>query len=285
MRGRFATLAASVAIAVLGALAAPAAGFTFTPAPGSPYPLDGYPGSVALGDFNGDGLPDIAVGVTASSRANPEGYASVSLLLNGGDGFSCAPSGNPLGQGGTSVATADFNGDGKADLAATDNTGVWVLIGHGNGTFSPTAASPISDGHQPVRVVAGDFNGDGKPDLAILNQDDTVSVLLGNGDGTFTPAPGRPITVGNGTGVAIAVGDFTGNGKPDLAVLSGSSGPSRSSGTLTVLLGNGDGTFTPAPGRPITVGNGTGVAIAVGDFTGNGKPDLAIAADTPEGNG
>ncbi len=188
-----------------------------------------------------------------------------------------------LGAGKISVAAADFDGDGKLDVAATDNGGVWILIGNGDGTFSPTSASPISDGRVPAQVVTADLNGDGRPDLAIVNQDDTVSVLLGNGDGTFTTALSSPITVGDGTGGAIAVGDFTGDGKLDLAVLSSNPGPS-SSGTLTLLLGNGDGTFTPAPGSPVAL-SADPVSLAVADFNGDGKPDLAIVADTTAASG
>src|SRR5207302_1161458 len=138
----------------------------------------------------------------------------------------------------------------------------------------------------PSSVAVGDFNGDGKLDLAVTTEAgspapplpaDTVSVLLGNGDGTFQAAPNSPVgTVGPSS---VAVGDFNGDGVPDVAVASAAptlSGTGTGSGTVSVLLGNGDGSFRAS--LNVAVGMDPRF-VAVGDFNGDGVPDLAVAED------
>src|SRR3989442_1694874 len=120
-------------------------------------------------------------------------------------------------------------------------------------------------------MAVGDFNGDGRPDLAAANLGDNfVSVLLGNGDGAFQEAP----TFGSGPDpYSMFMADVNSDGKLDLAVANNGSYPSYAS-TVSVLLGNGDGTFQPAQ----TFGAGSGaVSVAVGDVNGDGRPDLAVA--------
>jgi hypothetical protein len=165
-----------------------------------------------------------------------------------------------------SIAAADFNGDGKTDLAVADSNGVSVLLGNGNGTFLP--ALSYTAGANPSSVVAGDFNGDGKTDVAFVNGgSNSVSVLLGNGNGTFQP----PVTYLTGSSNYVAyfltVADFNGDGKADLAV--------GTSNGLSILLGNGDGTFQTAATYASTLGGV--LSIAVADFNGDGWPDLAVA--------
>jgi len=171
------------------------------------------------------------------------------------------------GSGPNSVATGDFNKDGRLDLALSnyfDNT-VSVLLGNGDGTFKAHVDYATQLG--PDSVVVGDFNGDGKLDLAVRNQSsNTVSVLLGNGDGTFQPAAN--FAVGSGTSSSrVAAGDFNGDGKLDLAATN------YNDNTVSILLGNGDGTFQGQVVYP--AGSGTS-AIAVGDFNADGRLDLAI---------
>src|SRR6266568_1526731 len=220
------------------------------------------PSNIVVGDFNGDGKPDLAV-------AN-FGDWNVYVLLGNGDGtFQVARSVYFNGGGARFwyIAEGDFNGDGKLDLAVTDysNNNVSVLLGNGDGTFQAPRTFPV--GIHPAQVAVGDFNGDGKPDLVVSNFDDnTLSVLLGNGDGTFRAAQ----TFG-GVGPkpqTVAVGDFNGDGKPDLVA------PNYGSNSISVLLGNGDGTFQAAQNYLV---DSAPVFVAVGDLNGDGKPDLAVA--------
>jgi type II secretory pathway component GspD/PulD (secretin) len=170
-----------------------------------------------------------------------------------------------VGSGPTAVATGDFNGDGKLDLAVVnqgDNT-VSILLGNGDGTFG--THKDFATGKQPVAVVAGDFNRDGHLDLAVANRsDNTISILLGDGAGNFTAGPAT--TAVNNPG-AMVTGDFRNQGKLDLAVLD------QADSAVSILLGNGDGTF--APKRDTVVGNSPS-ALVTGDFNNDGKPDLAV---------
>jgi hypothetical protein len=192
--------------------------------------------SLAVADFNGDGIPDIAVVNEYST--------TLTILLGNGDGtFTTAAAltapGNPK-----EIVAGDFNRDGQVDLAVASEIfsgtqeapgTISVFLGNGDGTFTATATSPQM-GRAPESLLMADFNGDGKLDLLGISFYDNATVLLGNGDGTFTPvansgvSPSQPYS---GT-----VGDFNGDGIPDLAEANNLGSP------LSIFLGNGDGTFT-----------------------------------------
>jgi len=254
---------------------------TFSLVPSSPA-VGTNPQSIAAGDFNGDGNLDLAVVSTCPSPAvanpNPGGYNNVTILLGNGDGtFTPAPgSPVPVGTCPFGVAVGAFNGDGKLDLAVAngnDNT-VSILLGNGDGTFTPAPGSPVATGRTPMALAVGDFNGDGKLDLAAANWYNSVTILLGNGNGTFTPAPGSPVGLTNfNEPYTLAVGDFNGDGKLDLAV------GGFINDIVAVLLGNGDGTFTRVAeccgaSQPTDTRI---MAMVSGDFYGDGGLDLAMA--------
>ena len=243
---------------------------TFTAGPSVPATGQNA-NNAAVADFNSDGNPDIALSLPDASE--------VQVLLGKGDGsFSAMPAISLPGSDVYSVATGDLNGDGKPDvIAASCATGsVFVLLGNGDGTF--TQASNPAVGGCPSSVAVGDFNGDGIPDLAVAVDTDangvpgSVTILLGKGDGTFMPGAQSPAAGDNP--IYIVTGDFNGDGILDLAVANLFANTS-SPGTVMVLLGNGDGTFTPAAVSPVV--GFLPYSVAVGDFNGDGKADLVTS--------
>lgn len=242
---------------------------TFRPAPGDVTIIGGStpPESVLVtGNFNGDGILDLAVGNHAPN------FDTVRILLGNGDGtFRAGPS---IFIDGVNIIAGDLNGDGKADLIVVGpdpSRYVRVLLNTGDGTFTVSAPVSSLSGSRPMFVR--DLNGDGKGDL-IANQVGGLAVLLGNGDGTFRPAPGSPYAGDDSSGLFVA--DVNGDGKPDIVAVGYI--PGVGGVGVSVLLGNGDGSFHAAPGPPRVV-NGTNRLPRVGalaDFNGDGKLDLTV---------
>jgi hypothetical protein len=214
----------------------------------------------AVGDFTGDGKPDIALN---SNTGTSGGAPSVLVLAGNGDGsFQAGPAVN-VGEAASALAAGDFAGTGKLDLVMASNQGsntVTVLAGNGNGTF--TSAPTITTNNMPTLLAAADFNGDGKPDLVTAGAGGDVVELLNNGNGSFRLGSGLPI---DGVATALAVGDFNGDGKQDVAVAFG--------GTIDVFLGKGNGTFQ-AP-KVINLGGVYIRALVAGNLSHGGLPDLA----------
>jgi hypothetical protein len=268
----------------------------------SDYGSGGYlANSVAVADINGDSKPDLLV---VNECANSDGSGcvgngTVSVLVNNGDGtFQPAI---PYASGGyqaLSVAVADLSGDGKPDLLVAnscvdnsncDNGAVGVLLGNGDGTFQPPVTYN-SGGYQATSVAFADVNRDGVLDLQVVNQcasSDTcadggqIAVLLGNGDGTFQPA--ATYSSGGYQAVSVAVSDVNADGNPDLLLANHCADSNcASNGTVSVLLGNGDGTFQAA----VTSGSGgfQASSVVVADLNGDGVPDLLVANNCVDSN-
>jgi hypothetical protein len=212
---------------------------------------------IAVADVNGDGKPDLLV-----NNSN-----HISVLLGNGDGTFQKPRTAPPGYG--SMVVADVNGDGKPDVVTCGIGGISVLLGNGDGTFQKPQTLTLGESTLSQLTVA-DVNGDGKPDLVVTDGFNHTSVLLGNGDGTFQP-PQTPqaFTVGSNPS-SVAVADVNGDGIPDLVTAN------FGSPTVSVLLGNGDGTFQKPQTIPIDFFPSS---VVVADVNGDGKPDLVVTGD------
>jgi FG-GAP-like repeat len=229
---------------------------------------------LAVGDFNGDGIPDLAFVEYEGS-----GTGGLGIYLGNGDGTFRSGASYVLGRGPVWLTTADFNGDGHLDVAVansgsdthgTDGS-VMVLFGRGDGTFRKPTTYKLGGG--PFAIAAGDLNGNGHPDIAFTTNAGEVDILMNTGSGKFK----HTNSYGAGfepAGIAIAALKRDDKGHQDL-VISCADG-------VGVLLGNGDGTFG-AETIYSTSGIGQGPRYAVvADFDRDGNPD--IAAVLGEGN-
>ena len=226
-------------------------------------------GAFVAGDFNGDGNLDLAF-----AAATTPSTATYVLLGNGDGTFATSPI--VAGSGAIFLTAGDFNGDGKLDLAfsapyyyGVENVG--VILGNGDGTFS--VRNDYSTSASPLAATTGNFHGSGKADLAVVENvsqfsTGALSVFSNNGDGTFQPYVDYTVGVNPQTAVT---GDFNGDGVLDVAVLN--AGAQLQQGTVSVLLGNGNGTFQAHLDSSVGVSYGYMVA---GDFNGDGKLDLAV---------
>jgi hypothetical protein len=255
------------------------------------YPVDQAPDAVAVGDFTNNGITDLVVANSASS--------TVSVLLGNGDGTFRAAQSYAVGASPVAVAVGDFDGDGTFDIVTANSAltafaaggTVSVLLGNGDGTFkkAQTFALPnviLNQAQQaPLAVALGDVDHDGTLDLVITaavnffgGRKGFVDVLLGQGDGTFRVGSITPINSdlrADFGPIGIALADFNGDGNLDLATANPTDDASVPGGSgISVLLGNGDGTFQETSDP--NVGATVITSVAVGDLNHDHVPDLVV---------
>lgn len=232
-----------------------------------------HPNVPIFGDFNGDGLVDLAVSNNQSMPSQVSvflGYGTGSF--HGATNYTVAQN---CGAGGTApcepegMVAGDFNDDGYLDLAVANmgDSSVTIMLGSASGAF--TVLTPTTTGSQPYTIATADFNGDGILDLAVACQGPLggpgfVDILLGNGDGTFA-APVEYGTIGQPEGIALA--DFNGDGALDIA------SSDFNNNEIWVLTGNGDGTFSSGTAYATAL---EPAGLVANDFNGDGHTDLAV---------
>lgn len=245
------------------------------------------PYSVAIADFNLDGNPDIVVTDCSPYTGTPCGLFGI-LLGNGDGSFRAVVTNNSGGTGAWSVSVADLNADHKPDLIignlcfpvdCSGDGAVAVLLGNGDGTFQ--SPRTYDSGGRTLIPIAADVNGDGTPDILVLNANGNrgLGVLIGNGDGTFRPVVTFP--VGEKYTSSLAVADFNNDGKLDAVVSDCGSGQytCQANGLVSVLLGNGDGTFQAA--ATFSSGGFYSLGVVIADLNKDGRPDIVVANCSP----
>jgi hypothetical protein len=245
--------------------------------------------AVAVGDFNGDGILDLAVlcNTSASTFVAPNNITgAIEILLGSGGGNFQTPVEYPIdGMDPTLIFTTDFRNNGKLDLAVLNqaSNNITILLGNGDGTFGTAVDYAIPSGTTAKSMAIGDLNGDGHADVAVAgltSVDGVISVLLANSDGSLGQGTNWITTTsaicarGCQAPTAVAIADLNNDGKPDLIA---DNGPG---GGLVSFLGNGDGTFNaaiPSGPPPLLVNTGSSASFATGDFNTDGKQDVAEA--------
>ncbi|MET0621938.1 MAG: FG-GAP-like repeat-containing protein, partial [Pyrinomonadaceae bacterium] len=230
------------------------------------FSIPAHATAISTADFNNDGKADVAV----AGFTNTQGDGAVAVLLGNGAGSFGAPTGFAVGRGPSSIVAADFNGDGKADLAVGIQSPdiVTVVFGDGSGGFS--GATTLNSGGTPRALAAADLNGDGKIDIAAANTgSNNVSIFLNNGAGNFSGPTNHAVGPDPS---AVAVGDFNNDRRPDLVVANSTA--ANIPGSVSVLLGDGSGGFSAATNYAAGIGPR---AVVVGDFDRDGRADLAVA--------
>jgi hypothetical protein len=243
---------------------------------GSPFACGKNPNDIAVGDFNGDGNLDLVI-------ANTETPYLTVLLGDGKGGFAPSPHSPfdthsfPHVHG---VAVADFNGDGKLDVA-TDSWGhdqILMFLGDGAGNLI-LPGQVFKTGKRPYqRLRSADFNKDGKPDLVTTDLDqNAVSILLGDGQGGLHDAPGSPFPAGKAPW-AVAIDDMNHDGNLDLEIIPYAPDVADPKNIgVTVLLGDGKGGFRKMPGSPFSLAGCEGPdRVATGDVNGDGLRDIVV---------
>jgi len=229
-----------------------------------------FPQSIIIDDFNSDGFNDLAVAMKGNDNNDHFGYCTV--LPGNGDGSFPHRYYNPVGQGTSSIASGDFNGDSNLDIAVVNNGSneISVLLGNGNSSFH----TPVNYGlgRSPQSLAVGDMDGDGNTDLAVTNtSSNTLSALLGRGDGTFQAAVNYSVGDRPNT---LAAGDVDGDGIVDLVVSNGGDD------NISVLLGNGDGSFqssiTQELGNYPFLACESPYAVALQNLDGDDNLDLIV---------
>jgi uncharacterized repeat protein (TIGR01451 family) len=212
-----------------------------------------YLNAFVLADLDRDGALDI---VAANNTVN------IYILRGNGNGTFGTPVAYTLNDSSYTVAVADFDGNGTADLAIGSYARISLLRGNGDGTFQPALQTGLT--YSANEIAIGDFNRDGLPDLALAVYYEGIVILTGRGDGTFNPR----VTVDVDWGYSvITVADINADGNDDLVAVNGSSS------FIGTMIGNGDGTFQQVS----HYSGGSPGQIVVGDFNGDGKADLAHA--------
>jgi hypothetical protein len=231
---------------------------------GRAFDVGRSPAAIVVGDFNGDGVPDVAV-ADYEMFGDDAKAGRVSVFLGFGSGVLRPPLRFPAGKAPNVMGAADFDGDGRPDLAVVnqESSDISVMLGRSNGTFA--LAGRFAAGNGPAGLMIADFDRDGKLDLAVASRPDaTVVVLPGLGNGRFGPARVSPSGVFPDT---FAAADFDGDGILDVVFR-----PTAGLSQIFFMKGTGDGTFGPA--TPIAAA-ADGFIAAAADFDRDGRQDLA----------